>query len=82
MIARYLGDLRETLSTDVEAARLLLAKLLGSVILRRIGTHLVAEIEGSVDAMLNRKETCNDNPGAGRGIFALPKAPVAVGMVA
>jgi len=79
MIARYLGDLRETLSTDVEAARLRLAKLLGSIMLRRIGTHLVAEIEGSVDAMLNREDTWNDNPGAGRGTFAFPKAPVAVG---
>ena len=56
---------------DVEAARLLLAKLLGSVILRRVGTNLVAEIEGSVDAMLNREETCSDNSGAGRPAQAL-----------
>ena len=72
VIARYLSDLRATLSTDVEAARLLLARLLGSVTLRRVGTHMVAEIEGNVDAVLNREETCSDNPGAGSPSRSLP----------
>ncbi|SRR5579871_3283964 len=68
VITRYLSDLRATLNTDVEAARLLLAKLLGSVILRRVDSHLVAEIEGKVEAMLDGGETGGDNRGAGRGI--------------
>ena len=42
----YLSDLRATLTTDVEAARALLARLVGSVILSRRGSQLLAESKG------------------------------------
>jgi hypothetical protein len=68
VVARYLSDLRATLNTDVEAARALLARLIGSVILRRDGARLLAEIEGNVESLL-LDDSGGDNRGAGRGIL-------------
>jgi hypothetical protein len=51
VITRYLSDLRATLNTDVEAARALLAKLLGSVILKRDGSRLLAENAVNVEGL-------------------------------
>ena len=68
VITRYLSDLQATLSTDVEAARALLAKLLGSVILRRDGSRLLAESTVNVEGLLLEETQSGDSIGAGRGI--------------
>jgi hypothetical protein len=47
VIQTYLGDLRATLGTDVEAARRLLGKLIGKITLRQDGPDLVAEVGGT-----------------------------------
>ncbi len=70
VVARYLSDLRATLNTDVEAARALLAKGLGSVILRRDGSRLLAETEWNVEGLLLEETHSGDIHGAGRGIHS------------
>ena len=79
LVARHLSDLRATLNTDVEAARALLARLVGSVILRRRGSQLLAEIEGKIDSLMV-DELGGDIRGAGRGISSLPNIGGVLGL--
>ena len=74
MVAGYLSDLRAPLTTNVETARGLLAGLLGSVILRRRGSQLLAEMEGQIDRLVV-DALGGDNRGAGKGISSLPPWP-------
>ncbi|HEV2357092.1 MAG TPA: recombinase family protein [bacterium] len=72
-VESYLRQLRETMGTDAERARRLLAKLIGPVTLRRDGTHLVAEVQGNLEALLGLDDPATaslygGNHGAGRGI--------------
>jgi hypothetical protein len=73
-VARYLTDLRAALNTDVEAARVLLAKLIAPVVVRRDGTRLVAETEWNLEGVLG-DNLGGDNRSAGRGILHLPQWP-------
>jgi hypothetical protein len=73
VVEGYLRQLRETMGTDVERARALLAKLIGPVTLRRQGQHLVAETQGNLEGLLGLDDSCEvsfcgGNRGAGRGI--------------
>ena len=74
IVQTYLGDLRATLGTDVEAARLLLQKLIGKVTLRQDGPDLVAEVKGNLVEILGEEALCG-RYGAGRGISYLPHWP-------
>jgi site-specific DNA recombinase len=68
-VERYLKDLRETLGNDTDRARTLLAKMVGTVILRRDGEKLVGEVRGNLQGLLNLKdEERFGSGGAGRGI--------------
>ncbi len=80
VVESYLRQLRETMGTDVERARALLAKLIGPVILRREGPHLVAEIQGNLEALLGLDDPaavslCGGNHGAGSPSQALASMP-------
>ncbi len=66
VVETYLKDLRGTLSRDTDKARSLLAKMVGQVTLRRSGDHLVAELRGNLNGLLDLDDC--DNSGAGRGI--------------
>ena len=81
VVQTYLGDLRATLGTDVEAARLLLQKLIGKVTLRQDGPDLVAEVRANLAEILGGNEVCG-RCGAGRGILSLLPRPRAVRVVA
>ena len=70
VVGRYLSDLRSVLNTDVYAARALLARLVGSIILRRDGPRLLAEMTWNLEGLLG-----GDNAVAGRGISYLPQWP-------
>ncbi len=73
----YLKDLRGTLGRDTDRARVLLAKLVGHITLRRDGDSLVAELRGNLPALLEMDEPLY-NRGAGRGILSLPPRPRAI----
>ena len=66
VVELYLRDLKGTLGKDTDKARGLLAKMIGHVTLRRNGDHLVAELRGNLNGLLNLDDC--DNSGAGRGI--------------
>lgn len=63
----YLSDLRDTLTTDVTAARELLARGVGTITLRPVDGQLVAEMRGNLIGLLGL-EAERPNDGAGRGI--------------
>ena len=63
---------------DVEAARGLLDRLPGSVILRRPGSQPLAEMKGQIDRLVV-DALGGDNRGAGRGIQALSVVPWSLG---
>jgi hypothetical protein len=67
VVQTYLGDLRATLGTDVEAARMLLGKLIGKVTLHQEGQDLAAEVRGNLVGILGEGDLCG-RYGAGRGI--------------
>jgi hypothetical protein len=81
VVTRYMTDLRATFGRDNDRARKALSKLVDQVVLRRHGDRLMAEVRGNLKGLLDLEESFG-NAGAGRGIFALPKAPVAIGRVA
>lgn len=66
VIEGYLQDLRETLDSDTDRARVLLRKLVGKVVLRRDGERLIADLMGNLPGLLNLDEREFGNPGAGR----------------
>jgi len=81
-----LHDLRATVDTNPDKARRLLARGVERIVLRRQGPRLIADVFGSLAGVLQIGETIGegmvDDVGAGRGILAFPKDPVAIGMVA
>jgi hypothetical protein len=48
VVEGYLRELKETMDTDVERARALPAKLIGPIMFRRDGAHLVEEVQGNL----------------------------------
>jgi len=53
VVGGYLRELKATMNSDVERARLLLVKLIGPVMLRGEGARLVAEVQGNSEASWN-----------------------------
>jgi len=69
----YLREFRETLETDPKRAHALLAKMIDPVVLRRDGSHLVAEVQGNIQALINLDEVqWGDIVGAGSPFLTLP----------
>jgi hypothetical protein len=66
VVQTYLGDLRAAPEIDVEAARLLLGKLIGKVTLHQENQDLVAEVSGNLVGILGNEAVCG-RYGAGRG---------------
>lgn len=65
----YLQNLRETMATDVTAAREMLAQGIGTITLRPAGGQLVAEMRGNLVGLLGLTNgAAYANDGAGRGI--------------
>lgn len=65
----YLQNLRETMATDVTAAREMLAQGIGTITLRPAGGQLVAEMRGNLVGLLGLTDgAVYANDGAGSGI--------------
>jgi hypothetical protein len=72
-VKSYLGDLKGTLDRDTDHARMLLERLVGKIILRRDGNHLVAEFAANLPGILDLEDF--GEYGAGRASsteFATP----------
>jgi hypothetical protein len=69
IVEQYLRDLRDTLGNDTDRARVLLAKMVGTVTLRRQGEDLIGEVRGNLRGLLHMEdEERFGSDGAGRGI--------------
>lgn len=68
-VESYLQNLRQTMATDVTAAREMLAQGIGTITLRPAGGRLVAEMRGNLVGLLGLANgAVYANDGAGRGI--------------
>ena len=74
VVERYLRDLRATLHTNVDDARRMLGLAVDTIVLRREGLRLVAQIRGNLAGVLSL-DGCVNSVGAGRGIPYLATWP-------
>jgi hypothetical protein len=73
IVEQYLRDLRDTLGNDTDRARVLLAKMVGTVTLRRQGEDLIGEVRGNLRGLLHMEdEERFGSDGAGRPALQLP----------
>jgi len=80
---RFLRDLRETLETNTEKARRLLARAVDRIVQQREGTSHVAYFYGNLAGVLqiDDRGLLTDRAGAGRGISSLVYWPMTAGTI-